>query len=175
MRVGDTVHEQCDACGFDGSQYDNASLVQALAELGPSWQRVLAHAGPELRRRPAPDVWSAIEYASHSRDITALHCFGVEQALTGDEPVFPPIMADELIAGAASTYVDEDPQVVGDALDAEAHRLAAMASAAAVADWELGITIGEDRSTVRRLLEHALHDSLHHLDDVERGLRQLRS
>jgi hypothetical protein len=26
---------------------------------------------------------------------------------------------------------------------------------------------------VRRLIEHALHDSRHHLDDVERGLASL--
>jgi len=25
------------------------------------------------------------------------------------------------------------------------------------------------------MLEHALHDSVHHLDDVERGLSQLRA
>lgn len=167
-------HEHCDACRFDGSSYDNAALIAALSGLGQSWRSLLADAGAQLRVRPEPEVWSAIEYAAHSRDITALHCFGVEQALTGEEPVFPPIMADELIASAAATYVDEDPQLVVDALDNEAERLAAMASAAPGAAWELGITIGEDRSTVRRLLEHALHDSLHHIDDVQRGLRRIR-
>ena len=38
-----------------------------------------------------------------------------------------------------------------------------------------GSTIGGERSDVRRLLEHALHDSQHHLADVERGLTQLRN
>jgi hypothetical protein len=36
-------------------------------------------------------------------------------------------------------------------------------------------TVGEDRSTVRGLLEHALHDSLHHIVYVESGLRLVRS
>jgi hypothetical protein len=40
--------------------------------------------------------------------------------------------------------------------------------------WHLGLTIGASRSSVRRLLEHALHDSTHHLDDVTRGLATLR-
>jgi hypothetical protein len=40
--------------------------------------------------------------------------------------------------------------------------------------WSRGLTIGDDRSDVRRLLEHALHDSQHHLADVERGLTTLR-
>jgi hypothetical protein len=167
------AHEHCDACGFDGSVYDNASLIEALSGLGPSWRRLLAEAGPHLRSRPEPEVWSAIEYAAHSRDITALHAFGVEQALTGTEPTYPAIVADDLIATTAATYKDEDPQAVADALDAEARHLAAMAAAAPLAGWELGLTIGEERSTVRWLLEHALHDSLHHIDDVDKGLRRL--
>jgi hypothetical protein len=119
-------------------------------------------------------VWSALEYAAHSRDITTLHCFGVEQALTGDEPVYPAIAADALIDAAATGYIDENSETVVAALDAAAGRLAEMAEAASVQEWELGMTIGDDRSTVRRLLEHALHDSLHHLDDVERGLSVIR-
>lgn len=167
-------HERCDACGFDGSAYDDASLIEALRGLGPRWRRLLAEAGPELRIRPDPTVWSALEYAAHSRDITALHCFGVEQALTGDEPVYPAIAADDLIEAAASGYIDEDSEAVVDALDAAAGHLAELAEAAPVQGWERGMTVGDDRSTVRGLLEHALHDSLHHLDDVERGLSRLR-
>ncbi len=167
-------HECCDACGFRGSRYDNASLIVALRQLGPSWRTVLRDAGSELRVRPAPDVWSAIEYAAHSRDITALHAFGVEQALTVDEPVYPAIVADDLIEAAAANYVGDDPEAVVETLDAQACRLAQAAVDAGDDAWQRGLTIGDERSTVRRMLEHALHDSLHHVDDVERGLRQLR-
>jgi hypothetical protein len=174
VRVPAIGHERCDACGFDGSAFDDASLIATLRGLGPRWRRLLAEAGPELRIRPEPTVWSALEYAAHSRDITALHCFGCEQALAGDEPVYPPIAADDLIDTAAIGYLDEASDAVVDDLEAEAGHLAVMAEEAPVRAWELGITIGDDRSTVRRLLEHALHDSLHHLDDVERGLSRLR-
>lgn len=124
--------------------------------------------------RPAPDVWSAIEYAAHSRDITALHAFGVEQALTVDEPTYPPIMADDLVEAVAAGYIGDDPEAVVDTLDAQACRLAQRAGDAGGAAWQRGLTIGDERSTVRRMLEHALHDSLHHVDDVARGLLQLR-
>ena len=50
-----------------------------------------------------------------------------------------------------------------------------MAEEAGAGSWTRGFTIGDDRIEVRRLLEHALHDSRHHLLDVERGLAQLRS
>ncbi|HWS47912.1 MAG TPA: hypothetical protein VN636_18765, partial [Acidimicrobiia bacterium] len=107
-----TTHEHCDACGFDGGLYDDASLLAALRELGPRWRAMVAGAGPALHVRPEPGVWSAIEYAAHSRDITALHVFGVEQALTGDEPVLPAIESDDLIESAAAHYADEDPATV---------------------------------------------------------------
>jgi hypothetical protein len=88
--------------------------------------------------------------------------------------VYPPIDADTLIEASAKTYLDEDPEAVVAQLEREARRLAASAADGGAANWSRGITIGDERSTVRRLLEHALHDSLHHLDDVERGLKVLR-
>jgi hypothetical protein len=166
-------HERCDACGFNGAGYDNASLLDALRSLGHSWRSVLSEAGAELHERPEPAVWSAIEYAAHSRDITALHVFGVEQALTLDEPSYPPI-GDDLAESVVASYSDADPDLVLDSLEEQATRLAQLADDAGHDRWSRGLTIGGDRSDVRRLLEHALHDSLHHVDDVERGLARLR-
>jgi hypothetical protein len=127
-----------------------------------------------LRVRPESGVWSPLEYAAHSRDITALHVFGVEQALTREEPAFPAIAADDLIESAVVGYADADPEAVVDALEEHANRLAQLADDAGPPAWSRGLSIGDDRSDVRRLLEHALHDSLHHVDDVERGLARLR-
>ena len=166
-------HERCDACGVDGGHYDDQSLLAALHALGPRWRTLLGGAGSELRERPAPEAWSAIEYAAHSRDVTALHAFGIEQALRLDEPSFPPIAGD-LVESASATYAGSDPGEVLDALDEHATALAALAGDAGSDTWSRGITIGGDRSDVRRLLEHALHDSLHHVDDVERGYLRLR-
>ena len=167
------AHEHCDACGFDGARYDNASLLDALRALGPRWRSLLSETGPELRQRPEPEVWSALEYAAHSRDITALHVFGVEQALTLDEPSFPPI-GDDLVESAVASYSSADPEEVLDVLEERAVCLAQLADDAGPDRWSRGLTIGENRSDVRRLLEHALHDSSHHVDDVERGLARLR-
>lgn len=166
-------HETCEQCGFDGAHYDDDAVLAAIRDLGPRWRALLAGAGDHLRTRPAPEVWSALEYAAHSRDITAIHAFGVEHALTHDEPVLPPLDGDALIASAATTYNDEDVATVLDALAAEANRLAS--NAEIDRHWERGLTVGDTRMPVRRMLEHALHDSTHHLDDVARGLAQLRA
>jgi DinB superfamily len=163
------AHEHCEQCAFDGSRYDGPTLLAAIRDLGPRWRALLTGAGERLRVRPEPETWSALEYAAHSRDITALHVFGVEQALTGTEPRFPafdPGLADS----TAATYNSESVDVVLDALDEHACRLASVADDAGEGAWSRGITLGDDRSDVRWLLEHALHDSTHHLQDVERGL-----
>lgn len=168
------AHERCAACGFDGSYYSDEALLAAVQDLGPSWHALLGEAGADLRSRPGPGVWSAIEYAAHSRDITALHVFGVRQALTQDEPTYPPIESDELIETAAATYGDADPDLVGAELGSQARELAGLAADAGVDAWSRGLTIGGERTDVRHLLEHALHDSLHHVDDVKRGLLVIR-
>jgi hypothetical protein len=169
----EVTHERCDACGFDGSGYDDESLLNSLREQGDRWRSLLDAAGPQLRERPEPLVWSSIEYAAHTRDILALHAFGVEQALTSDEPVFPEI-SDDLVDSAAANYGDLMPEEVLIELTAQGSLLADVAGQAGAETWSRGLTIGEHRSDVRQLLEHALHDSLHHLGDVERGLAQIR-
>jgi len=118
-------------------------------------------------------VWSAIEYAAHTRDVIALHVYEVEQAVTADEPIFPPI-GDDLVESAVATYGDADSDKVTAELTAQALRLAEVAQDAGSDVWARGLTIGDTRSDVRRLLEHALHDSIHHRGDVERGLAVLR-
>jgi hypothetical protein len=102
----------------------------------------LDEAGTDLRIRPGPEVWSAIEYAAHSRDITALHVFGVQQALTDDEPSYPAIESDELIETAAATYRDADPDQVGAELNRQASELARVAADAGSGAWSRGLIIG---------------------------------
>ena len=120
------THEQCDKCGFDGARCNDGSLLDGLRELGPRWRELVQVAGSNLRVRPEPEVWSAIEYAAHSRDIIALHVYGVEQALAPDEPEFPQI-GDDLVEAAAANYGDADPDGVAAELATQASRLAQVA------------------------------------------------
>jgi hypothetical protein len=166
-------HETCDECGFDGGRFDDHGLVAAIRELGAQWRTLLGSAADELRVRPAEQVWSALEYAAHSRDITAIHVLGVEYALTEDNATVPAVDGDDLIQSAAGQYANEEVTAVIAAVERETQRLAAVA-ADRVRDWDRTLTVGDNANTVRRMLEHALHDSTHHLADVERGLAQIR-
>ena len=99
--------------------------------------------------------------------------FGVERALPDDEPGFPQIAGD-LVDSESATYVDADPDDIAAELTTQVSLLAEIAENAGSGAWSRGLTIGDDRSDVRRLLKHALHDSQHHLGDVESGLASLR-
>jgi hypothetical protein len=168
------TREQCDECGFDSDAYDDEALLAALGDLGPRWRALLERAGDDLRTRPAPETWSALEYAAHSRDITAIHGAGVEMALPGDEPVVD-AFADDAVDEMAIGYASEDADAVLDALDAELTRLVELAEHAPRSAWENGVTVGDNRMDVRRMLAHALHDSSHHVRDVELGLARIRA
>lgn len=78
-----------------------------------------------------------------------------------------------MVDSAASAYGGADVDAVISELTTQALLLADLAEEAGTDTWARGLTIGDSRSDVRYLLEHALHDSMHHLDDVERGLATL--
>ena len=72
-----------------------------------------------------------------------------------DEPMFPPI-ADDLAESAAATYGDENPDDVSTELTTQASLLAEVADEAGSDAWSRGLTIGDTRSDVRRLLEQRI-------------------
>ncbi len=119
--------------------------------------------------------WSALEYAAHSRDVTALHVFGVEQALTVDEPRFPEIAGEELVQSASARYAAQDPGVVGIELEDETGELADLAQESGPPHGPEASHLATRGAMCILLLEHALHDPHRHLVDVENGLAILRA
>ena len=107
--------------------------------------RALASAARRSRLR-APHSARARHVVSHRvrrpqlRDITALHAYAVKQALTQDEPIFPPI-GDDLAEAAAVAYADSNPAEVVEALGVAAERLARTAHDAGVDVWTHGLTV----------------------------------
>ena len=135
------------------SRLDDDALVEAVVSLGPRWRSTLVDAGGEVRERPQPATWSAIEYAARTRDITALHVFGVSEALGRHEPRYPAIDGDALVEATATSYRDEAPALVAEQLDFEARRARGDRNRCRYRFLGVGITIGTNRITVRRLLD----------------------
>lgn len=172
----------CDECGFDARELSEAELVTKIASFGRRFRAPLTRFLPGedpavvLNQRPAPEVWSALEYACHVRDVLAFYRDRVELVLTQDRPVMTAVGFGE--RPEESSYAGSDPAVVADALAAEADQLAGMLEGLDDAGWlRVGLSsddTGAER-TVRVLAERATHDPHHHLLDIGRSLRAARA
>ena len=172
----------CEECGFDARTATEEELVAAAAGFARRFRAPLTRFLPGedgstvLRRRPAPEVWSALEYAAHVRDVLAFYRERIERVRAEDRPVLHAVGFGSRPEEAA--YGDLDPVDVADELAAEAERLAALLAALEAHEW-LRVGLASDGSgserTVRVLAERAVHDASHHLLDIGRSLRAARS
>jgi hypothetical protein len=162
--------EICAECGFDSTHLTVPDAVAGLRSMGRRWRELFDGASDEaLRRRPAPEVWSPLEYAAHTRDILGLFVGGVAAVLAGERPVYPAVEPDP--PGFDHGYNDLDPQTVLGELAGYADRLADAAEAARPEQYARTAVIGDTERDATWLLFHALHDASHHLKDVAKQLR----
>ena len=169
---------RCPICGFDADTLSVNDAIVALRSFPRRWRAATARPDGEpdaiLRRRPAPDVWSALEYAAHVRDIFALHGWGMYRTLTEDHAVFdwPDGVTEESIAAG---YAALDPATVVDELSANAERVAARAERTDAGDWRRPATLpGDEKVDALWFLHHCVHEGSHHLRDVHHVLQQVR-
>jgi MOSC domain-containing protein YiiM len=166
-----TSVETCEACRFDGAQYDLPDTIGTLRALGQMWRWAVEGVDSAiLATRPAPSVWSALEYAVHSAEVAEIHTLGLEVLLGGDD-----IVLDD---GGVELAVPDTTAGMAATLDRlERALLAEAALGAAVPDddprWEHTISTGTQADDAAWLVRHTAHDVSHHLMDIGRGLHLL--
>ena len=100
--------QTCPDCGFDWGDLPTAAYASHLADLAARYRVILtATPEPELRRRPAPEVWSALEYACHVRDVLLAQRERIYLALVEDRPSFARMNREERVTLAR--YAEESP------------------------------------------------------------------
>lgn len=154
----------CAECGLDTSAFRREEVPALLRANAAGWRQVLA--GPrDPRRRPRPDVWSALEYACHVRDVCRVYDERLRLMLTVDDPRYPNWDQDE--TAVADRYGDQDPRAVAAELAAAAETLAARFETVAGAAWLRRGSRGDGaRFTVESFARYFVHDPVHHLYDV---------
>lgn len=165
----------CEECGFEYEALHAADIPAAIRSFAKRYRVPLTRflRGEDgdalVRHRPAPGVWSALEYAAHVRDVFASYNDWIRLCLAHDRPVLEGRGPDEL--ATERRYNDDDPAAVADALAANAERLADTLEAVPTDGWDrVGLRRDEERSvllTARR----AVHEGGHHLLDIGRGMR----
>ncbi|WP_275412507.1 FtsK/SpoIIIE domain-containing protein [Actinoplanes palleronii] len=160
--------DHCAECGFTYRSIAPAEVPSRLRTTGSRFAAALL-AATDLRRRPAPDVWSALEYTCHVRDMLRVQRDRLALALAVDNPSFTPMGRDE--RPVRDAYNTQDPHTVLTELDQAAEALAAAVEALTPAELARTGTYNWPSPATRTLLwvaRHTLHETVHHTLDITR-------
>jgi hypothetical protein len=161
--------DRCAECGFE---YDLAAAESAgpaiVAGIVP-FLAVLDDSDSDLRRRPEPGTWSALEYSCHVRDVLLVQRERVLMARRTDRPTFEPMGRDERVAHDG--YARQDAGAVARQLADAAALFANVLALLGAEDWERTVVYGYPATmerTLRWVAAHTLHEVRHHALDIRR-------
>ena len=176
-----TAQQSCDECGFQWSSVSPDTAADALRSLGRRYQapltRFLAGEDPDelVRRRPDESTWSVLEYAAHIRDVLRVWNWGVKQAAAEDGFVFPRADIDPDRTARDAAYNEHDRLTTAAEIADSAERFAVRTEKLSPEEWRHTATFDPDTVTVEWMVGKALHEGHHHLLDIGRVLRAVRS
>ena len=161
----------CPECGFSYEALAPEAVPGRLRSLRSRFSEELAGAGAAAARRPQPEIWSALEYACHVRDVLLVQRERVIAAQVEDMPHPPRMHRDERVALAR--YDAHPVPVVLDQLGMAAELSAVAFEALDQAGWARRLIYSWPGVTERDLAwlgRHTVHEGEHHLMDVRRVL-----
>ncbi len=167
----------CAECGFDNSKLSNEELTASIGAQARKYRAPLTRALPNedldalVRRRPAPEVWSALEYAVHQREVLGFYGGRIERVLAEDRPR---LHGGEWHVAGANVRA---PHEVVEEIAAAATAIGGMLESLSAEQWHrvgIGSSDGGERD-IRNLASRLAHEGVHHLLDIGRSLRAARS
>ena len=167
--------DRCSECDFvyDLDQYEAA--VKGISEGAGVVAGLVG--GPDrpaddvVRTRPAPDVWSALEYGCHLRDVLIVQRERVLLARRVDCPTLPAMGRDERVEHDG--YGEQSPVDVARQLTDAAALLGNVFDRLDPDDWDRTVIYGApdpSERSLRWVALHTEHEAQHHLLDVRRQL-----
>jgi hypothetical protein len=157
------LQERCGECGLDTPALDPEDVPALIRRTAATFAGVLTSGDP--RRRPAPSVWSPLEYACHVRDVCRRFDARLRLLLVLDGPVFE--NWDQDAAAVQDGYAEQEPVLVALELAEAAERLAAAIDAVPASDRDRPGTRSDGAPfTVATLTRYLAHDLAHHEHDV---------
>jgi len=159
-----TLTRRCEACGLAAGEVDPATIGGRARVAAQEWVHILQE-HPAVEARPAPQVWSPLEYAGHVRDVYRVFDDRLALMLTTDAPRFANWDQDE--TAVLRRYDLADPDEVAVELEQAAAALADRVDALRPEERTRPGTRSDGSAfVVDTLLQYFLHDVVHHLWDV---------
>jgi hypothetical protein len=157
------LERTCPECGFDVRTFERTRVAELIRANAEQWQVVLS--SPSVRRRPAADRWSPLEYACHVRDVFRLYDYRLGLMLDTDDPLFP--NWDQDVTAEQERYGEREPVAVAHELADAAEELAEHFDGVHGEQWaRTGRRSDGANFTVESFARYLIHDPVHHLHDV---------
>ncbi len=157
-------------CGF---RYEDVPAPTAARRLVAAVEELCAEiagrTGSAVRERPAPEVWSPLEYCCHLRDMLITQRERVVRTLVEDCPAVVPMHRDE--RAGLTRYAEEEPARVLVQLRAAADMAAWTFDSLDSDQWGRRCLYNYPAPAERDLVwlaRHTVHEAVHHLADVRR-------
>ena len=158
------LRRPCPECGLDTQSFPREAIAGMIRVNAASWQGLLAGPG-DLRRRPSPGVWSALEYGCHVCDVLWLYDERLRLMLKLDGPQYP--NWDQDATAVADRYAEQDPAIVVAGLREAADVIAARFECVSGDQWpRTGSRSDGAVFTIESFARYLIHDLVHHLYDV---------
>src|SRR4051812_43336049 len=104
------LQRPCTECGFDAAGVAREQIGLRLR--AATFKLIALLDDPAAAQRPAPEVWSALEYGCHVRDVHRLFLLRLGLMLGEDDPLFA--NWDQDATAVESRYAEADlEQLVG--------------------------------------------------------------
>jgi hypothetical protein len=153
----------CNECDFVAADLAGAAIPTLITDAATRWQRVLARL--DSASRPAPEVWSPLEYGCHTRDVFEVFTGRLTLMLTQDSPTFANWDQDDTAVN--NRYWAQESSAVAEQIDRAAVRCATAFARVTAGQWSRpGLRSNGSVFTVLTLGRYFSHDVVHHLWDV---------
>jgi hypothetical protein len=163
-RIDDATYETCDECGFNGEEWVDAEALSALLQLPDRFVGAIEGLTvEELLRRPVTSRWSIAEYVDHVREVLFGMRFLVDLVVT--QPGIDLGEAPSSTFQAEPRRIDVVAALAG--IKNEAVLLLESLAQLPVGAWRRTVTLDGTEIDPGWIARHALHDSTHHILDIE--------
>ncbi len=155
----------CDECGIDESGLAINDALDALRSYPRRYTEAVAGMDEEaLRRRPSPEVWSALEYLVHVREVFELLSMTLPLVLDQPGLELPDIDADDAAVTRPDWVMNRDLAL--DGIRTACAQLVDLGAAQRSEAWERPFSLGATQHDAGWILRHAAHEGAHHLRDI---------
>lgn len=172
-----TIHWVCPECGLDYDTISPRDAAGAVRTFPRRYRNVLTHFGPDedleevIRTRPAPDVWSALEYTAHVAQTLDLMAPNIRQIVNEDNPHLYTFDPDE--QAEEQDYNDWTLLMAVSELESACADLSMAIEYTPSDAWNRKGTFDYGEREAIDIARNAVHEGSHHLRDIRRGLSQI--